>query len=399
MRITLAIEGLAQSSGGAERVIINLANALQERGHEVDLVTYERKDGPPHYPVKPGISLTNLRPRDADRSGGRRALDKIRKALHTASWLPPGLSKLAWWSKYEGFRGALEAHVTTHGSDAVVAFKTAAIIALAGVETPQPLRKIGSLRNSPAQDLGKLRRRETSAYATSARIAALEKMDEIALLMPQFKDMMPAHLRPKVRIVQNWLDLDRFRPGPEARENLILCMGRLAPQKRQDLAIRAFAKADLPNWRMEIYGEGNDEAMLRDLITELDLADRVALMGYNTDPAPIYQRAAILIHPAASEGFVNAVAEALACGVPVVGFAACSGVNDHVGTGRNGLLVGDREAIPSDAAATPLLAEALKAIATDGALAASLSQNAVQSMQKFERDHIVDQWIACIEGR
>ena len=97
-----------------------------------------------------------------------------------------------------------------------------------------------------------------------------------------------------------------------------MAIGRLVPQKGLDVAIRAFARADLPGARLAIVGEGPLEAELRALAQALGVAGRVDFAGYVADARPWLDRSRVLLLTSRYEGYGAVVVEALAAGRPVV---------------------------------------------------------------------------------
>ena len=100
-RICFVIDRLAGRSGGAERILIETANALAARGHEVQIVSHETREGAPFYPLAFGVIHTNLRRPKAVRSRLRRRIDQLREiAAPRAAELrlparPPALAQQA----------------------------------------------------------------------------------------------------------------------------------------------------------------------------------------------------------------------------------------------------------------------------------------------------------------
>ena len=76
-RVAFVIDKLAERSGGAERVLIETANALAARGHLVEILTHEHRGKPPFYPLAFGVTHTNLRRPQAVRGRLRRELDAL----------------------------------------------------------------------------------------------------------------------------------------------------------------------------------------------------------------------------------------------------------------------------------------------------------------------------------
>ncbi|MBN9210032.1 MAG: glycosyltransferase [Microbacterium sp. 71-36] len=162
-------------------------------------------------------------------------------------------------------------------------------------------------------------------------------------------------------------------PMPEAVEYApdgpVVVLGRLAPGKRLDHAIRAFARVaeDVPGARLELWGAGPGREALETLVAELGLGDVVSLPGLTLDPGAVLDSAAVYLTTSAFEGQGLALAEALAHGVPVVAYDIRYGPRDMLADG-GGILVPDGD---EDA-----LAEALVRVLRDAALRQRLSAEA-----------------------
>lgn len=157
-------------------------------------------------------------------------------------------------------------------------------------------------------------------------------------------------------------------PRADLREpGLVVVLGRLAPGKRVDHAIRAFLAADVPGTRLEIWGGGPEEERLRALIVELGAEDRVILAGYTTDPGRVLDRASLMLTATAFEGQPLGVVEALLHGTPVVSYDVRYGIRDVLEAG-GGVLVpgGDLHA----------LGAAVQGVLTEQGLLARLSDEA-----------------------
>ena len=190
-------------------------------------------------------------------------------------------------------------------------------------------------------------------------MAALHRMDAITVLLPEFRDWFPEPLRSRVTVMPNAVrPLPPERIGSRPRRKTVLAVGRLAAVKRHGLLIEAWARlaGEFPDWQLRIFGTGPTAAELEAQVRALGLGGSVHLMGHTEKIVDEYLAAALLAHPAAYEGWGLAVTEALAAGLPVVGFADCPGVNSLVVDGENGLLVpgeGDRTANFAAALAAP----------------------------------------------
>ena len=107
-------------------------------------------------------------------------------------------------------------------------------------------------------------------------------------------------------------------PEPVGERDTILAIGRLAPQKRFDLLIRAFAETRAPGARLVILGEGPERSSLEALARELRLEGRVTMPGYVPDVGPWLRRARLFALSSHYEGLPAVVLEAMASGCPVV---------------------------------------------------------------------------------
>lgn len=168
------------------------------------------------------------------------------------------------------------------------------------------------------------------------------------------------------------------------KENLVLFVGRLIPTKHVDSLIRMFAEINVPGWRLEIVG-GDTKFMTlsRDyqkLISELDAEEKISLEGEKEDVDRYYNRAKIFAFPSSSEGFPNAIGEALSAGLPVVAYDCIAGPSDMIVDGKNGFLV-------------PLFNEKrfkreLKKLMGNENIRNELGANAVEIQNKFDANNI-----------
>lgn len=96
---------------------------------------------------------------------------------------------------------------------------------------------------------------------------------------------------------------------------LLLSVGELNKNKNHEVVIRAIKDLDV---YYVIAGSGELQTYLQMLIDDLDLSDRVKLLGYRDDVAQLYKAADMFVFPSIREGLPVALMEAMASGLPIV---------------------------------------------------------------------------------
>ncbi|MBX6311518.1 MAG: glycosyltransferase family 4 protein [Isosphaeraceae bacterium] len=198
--------------------------------------------------------------------------------------------------------------------------------------------------------------------------------------------------RPKVHVVPNGIDTARFRQrgdvqalrrslGIPPEAPVVGTIGRLDEIKRQDLLLRAFARAGvlIPEAHLLLVGDGPLMGELRTLAAGLRLGKRVHFAGYQEQPEHYLQVMDVFALTSRSEGMPLVVLEAWAAGVPVVA-SRVGGLPELIDEGQTGLLFA-----PGDECA---LAAALCGLLTDPGRARRLGeagQRRVESMFDVRR--------------
>jgi len=148
----------------------------------------------------------------------------------------------------------------------------------------------------------------------------------------------------RLRLLPNIVDCETFKPleTKKSAEVVLLTIGRLDPQKNQQLFLQAIARLGREYNKPvigRIAGDGPCLTFLKKSRDELGLSeDQFEFLGLVADPIPLYQSADIFILTSDWEGTPNVVMEAMACGLAVVA-TRVGGVSDLIEDGKTGLLI------------------------------------------------------------
>lgn len=120
----------------------------------------------------------------------------------------------------------------------------------------------------------------------------------------------------------------------------IVALGRLTRQKGFDILIEAMRQVPQP-WRLEIWGDGEDNSVLQAQIEACGLQDHIRLCGHTSQPLDMLRQADVFVLSSRYEGFGLVLVEALAAGCSIVATDCPHGPREILENGRYGLLVGN----------------------------------------------------------
>lgn len=220
--------------------------------------------------------------------------------------------------------------------------------------------------------------------------------DRIVCQTQDAADSFPKGIRRKTCMIPNPVDTGEVQVWTGKRENRIVAVGRLEPQKNHKLLLRAFAcfGRQYPEYTLELYGKGSMEGELRMLAKQLDIDTRVRFCGFSGHVREDIRKAAMYVLSSDYEGISNSMLEALALGIPVIATdCPCGGSRTYIQDGINGLLVptGDEDA----------LAECMKSLAGDAGLGQRLGAEAARLKEQLSVPKIADLFLqpACMREK
>lgn len=310
--------------GGTVRVMLNLAEALGERGVEVDIfLTHD--PGVLAYMVPDGVTLTvGRRGNVASLPALIRYLRRRRPdALLAAHHAPNVVSVVARMIARVPTKVVVTVHNDSSSLPKSRGFRTR-LLRQAMRLAYRRAHAVVSVSNGVAED--------------AARVLDLPRTQIRVIYNPTIS--RNAMARAADDVDETWF--------PSPGEIVVLGVGRLAPQKDFATLIRAFAviRREIQA-RLVILGEGQDRPDLERLADELGLSEDVSMPGVVPSAIPFMKRASVLVLSSRWEGFPGVLIEALAVGTPVVATDCPSGPAEILENGRFGRLVpvGDAEAL------------------------------------------------------
>lgn len=186
-----------------------------------------------------------------------------------------------------------------------------------------------------------------------------------------------------VTVVANGVDHDRFAPPPQRPESPIeiVFVGRLIGNKGPAMALAAFSSLHHPTARLTFVGDGPNRRNLERAGAKI--GDTVRFLGHRGDVAEVLKAAHIVVRPSQTEGQSLAMLEAMASGVVVVA-SDIEANRELIQTGETGLLhrinnVIDLADALREAITNPVLRQNLAAAAHQHALRYSWDQCATET--------------------
>lgn len=308
--------------GGAERVMVNLAEGFAQRGAQVDLVTV-RAEGQYLALLSPMVKVIDLK--------ASRVLTSLPSLVHYLRREKPT---------------TLVSAMDHANAIAVCAQRIARV----------PTRVIATVHNTPSQVVANARTLRARLLPVWTRFF-YRWADKVVAVSQGVADELVHYVgipAEKVKVIYNPIVTpDLFQKAEEPLEHpwfqdgeppVVLGVGRLTKQKDFPTLIRAFALVRRQRLvRLMILGEGEERSMLEALVRELGIEQDVALPGFVQNPYPYMKKAAVFVLSSRWEGLPTVLVEALALGTPVVATDCPSGPREILQNGRWGYLaaVGD----------------------------------------------------------
>ena len=292
-------------SGGAERVIAQLANYLSKKNIECSIITLDNNQI--FYDLDDSIKVIPV-----GKKSDKKPIDK--------------------YLRYKELRRI----IVNDLPDVVLSLPEDigiyVILALMGTKVPVYVSERNNPWVMPDVKITRLLRQFMYPLATG-----------IIFQTEEAKSFFSKKIQKKGIVLKNPVDASRIpNPYQGTRKKTFVAVGRLEPQKNFTMLINAFALFNQQNkdYKLIIYGEGNERKKLEDQIRKLGLENYVDLPGRNNDVLEKIKDASAFILSSDYEGMPNVLIEAMCMGMPVISTDCPSGgPRELIKDSINGLFV------------------------------------------------------------
>jgi Glycosyltransferase len=316
LKISLAMPSF--NGGGAQRVMINVAKGLRDRGYEVEFVVLNAS-GPMRGDVPPEVAVVSL-----EKAHARGALMAARRYLREKN---PDL-------------------MITNLPHISALMRAAATVANYRKPIVPVLHNTFSIQFNRAKGLRRWVVKKSACYV-------LKRAPLVVAVSQGVKDDAVEHagLAPeRCEVIYNpvinadVLEMGR-QPfdhpwlGQEGEAPVLCAVGRLTHQKDYPTLLKAFRSVKQARQaKLLILGEGELRGSLGELVDRLGLGDAVDLLGFLGNPHACVTKCRGLVLSSRWEGLGNVLIEALAVGTPVASTDCPSGPKEILENGKWGYL-------------------------------------------------------------
>jgi len=356
MNILFVCRKFDNVAGGMEKMSIAIMNEMQSRGHQVGLVTWDYENAVPHYKLSKGVKWLKLNLGNPD-------------------------EKASWGLRYKRLKNCRE-YIKNNNVDVIIGFQGGGFLFgyISALFLGIPC--VAAERVSP--DTWKHVRKKISNRILDTYFLIFAT--RITVQFKSYVNYYPLIIRKKITCIPNPIYPQEFcKKENNSNSKIMLNVGRLCPQKNQQFLIKAFKIVvdEFPDWKLVIVGDGQDEEYLKELTKKLGLVESVVFTGAVKNVFDLYDEAEIFVFPSIFEGFPNALSEALAHGLPSIGFQETFGVNELITDQMNGVLTENNE---------DSFSEAIKYLIINEKVRRQMSESARQTVEKYAPENIFNQW-------
>lgn len=358
------------TKGGQERTLVDKANWLVERGHEVFFVTYENV-GSVAYPLDERIHYTDIDCRHFT-------------VYHVRLWR----RWRAVLAMKRQFRERLSAVISDFRPDLIVATIPLTEFFLYDLlqeaDTVPVVIESHLARGHEAVARGFTEKVLDVFYSP---LRAIHRAD-LLIALTEGDARQWQNVCPRVCVIPNPVTSYPTSVAHVAKDTgHIIAVGRLSPQKRFDRLVDAFALIAHRhlNWQVDIYGSGQENVLraFEQYIDSRNLSERISLHHPVDNIYQKYCQSEFLVVSSDFEGFGLVIVEAMACGIPIVSTDCPFGPSEIIEDGKTGLLA-KMDAMD--------LAAKMEWMITHDKERKQMGLSAYQAAARYRKEVIMPQW-------
>ena len=359
--------------GGMERVLLNKVRYfVEEKGWEVVVVTTDQHSRPSFYPFPEGVRMIDLGVNYSDDNG---------KPFHKKLF--------GYFRRRLEHRKRLAALLEQERPDIVDCFYPGESSFVPSLKDGS--RKVMELHQSK---LFHYQYNRSGLMGLADKVRAwmderlVRKFDRFVVLTQE--DMQMWGEMPGIRVIPNAANFIAEKYS-DCSAKRVIAVGRLDYQKSFDRLIQVWEKVhqQMPDWRLDIFGQGEWQEILQGMIDERGLQETVKLNGPTKNIGQEYSESSMIVMSSHYEGFPMVMIEAMACGLPAVSFDFKCGPRDIIKEGENGLVVTDGD--------IDGLAEAMVTLMRDAELRKRMGEEAKKVVETFSEVKVMDKWVRLYE--
>lgn len=175
----------------------------------------------------------------------------------------------------------------------------------------------------------------------------------------------------------------------ELKNKTIVTVGRLDAAKNHQFLITSLKDVLPTGWEFHIIGDGPARKSLQQLIEQHNAADGIKLLGRIDNVYEHIATASLFVYASKSEGYPNAVIEAMSVGLPVVSGNCKYGLAEIIEDNTNGFLINLSE--------PEIFRQKVTALINDASLRKRIGTAAINIKEKTNRNNIISKWLNLIQ--
>ena len=305
MNNTIVLVIASLRGGGAERVLVDIANYWNKTNKKVFIITFDNDDSLNLYKHDTGVDIINQ--------------NTIYSKYFFINFLI-NLKRIFWLRK----------KIKEINPANLISFITTTNILCIIASAFLPLHLIVSERTDPSKN------NEIGIFVKILRLIFYRFSNAIIVQNEVIKKWFTDKYFNNVYVIPNSIRL--LKPQFNDKENLIVSFGRLSEEKGFEFLIKAFSLlvSKLPNWKIFIFGDGLQKNYLLTLINDLSLENNIFLFKRTDEVEYWLSKAKFVVQPSLYEGMPNIILEAMSLGSVVI--ASSTGAEQVIKNKENGLI-------------------------------------------------------------